>query len=152
MPYPYSTDEQLNTSTNRWMLIGVFLLVGIVAMFPLYRSYEPSSREGAREDQAQSLAEEGETIWQLNCSSCHGLAGEGGTAPALNSKQFLQTVTDQQAASLVAVGIPGSQMSAYSQDYGGPLTSEQIKAVVALVRSWEPDAPDLPDWREMVGG
>ncbi|MBG7603736.1 MAG: cytochrome c [Actinobacteria bacterium] len=152
MRYSYSTDEKLNRSTNKWMLIGVFLLVGIVAMFPLYRSYEPSSREGSREAQAASLAEEGETIWQLSCSSCHGLAGEGGSAPALNSKQFLQTASDDQAATLIAVGIPGSQMSAYSQDFGGTLTSEQIQAVVALIRSWESDAPDRPDWRDVVGG
>jgi uncharacterized protein (DUF736 family) len=43
-------------------------------------------------------------------------------------------------------------MSAYSQDFGGTLTSEQIQAVVALIRSWESDAPDRPDWRDMVGG
>jgi ubiquinol-cytochrome c reductase cytochrome c subunit len=152
MSHPYSTDEEVDRSTNTWMLVGVFLLIGIVAMFPLYRSYEPSSREGAREDQAQSLAAEGESIWPLSCSSCHGLNGEGATAPALNSKQFLQTASDEQTATLIAVGVPGSQMSAYSQDHGGPLTSEQIKAVVALIRSWELDAPDRPDWRDMIGG
>ena len=152
MPLTYSSDEKLDRSTNTWMAVGVLLLVGIVAMFPLYRSYEPSSREGAREAQAVSLAEEGETIWQLNCSSCHGLAGEGGTAPALNSEQFLQSASDKQAGTLIAVGVPGSQMSAYSQDFGGTLTSEQIKSVVALIRSWEPDAPDRPDWRDMIGG
>ncbi len=43
-------------------------------------------------------------------------------------------------------------MSAYSLDYGGPLTSEQIQSVVTYIRSWEPDAPDRPDWRDMIGG
>lgn len=152
MAYPYSTDEDLDRSTNRWMLIGVVLLVGIVAMFPLYRSYEPGARADARSAQEASLAEEGESIWQLSCSSCHGLAGEGGTAPALNSQQFLQSASDGQVATLIAVGVPGSQMSAYSQDFGGPMTSEQINSLVALIRSWEPNAPDLPDWRDMVGG
>ncbi|NOX29683.1 MAG: cytochrome c [Actinobacteria bacterium] len=152
MPYEYSTDDKLDRSTNSWMLIGVVLLVGIVAMFPLYRSYEPSSRDGARQAQSASLAQEGESIWQLSCASCHGLAGEGGTAPALNSEQFLQTASDEQTATLIAVGIPGSQMSAYSQDFGGQLTSQQIKALVTLIRSWEPNAPDVPDWRDMIGG
>jgi mono/diheme cytochrome c family protein len=89
-------------------------------------------------------------VWQFNCSQCHGLAGEGVIGPALNSKQFLQSANDEQARTLVAVGVPGSQMSAYSLDYGGPLTSEQIKSVVAYIRSWEPTAPDRPDWRDML--
>ena len=152
MPHSYSTDDELNRSTNTWMIVGVGLLLALAAMFPIYRSYEPSSRSGARTAQAASLAEEGETVWQFNCSSCHGLSGEGGTAPALNSKQFLQSATDEQASSLIAVGIPGSQMSAYSFDFGGPLTSEQIKSVAALIRSWESDAPDRPDWRDMIDG
>jgi hypothetical protein len=61
--------------------------------------------------------------------------------------QFLQSATDGQIESLIAVGVPGSQMSAYSQDYSGPLTSEQIKALRVFLRSWEDDAPDRPDWR-----
>jgi hypothetical protein len=43
-------------------------------------------------------------------------------------------------------------MSAYSLDYGGPLTSEQIKALTTFVRSWEEDAPDRPDWRDVIDG
>lgn len=152
MSHSYSTDDELDRSTNTWMIVGVGLLAALAAMFPIYRTYEPSSRSEARVAQAASLAEEGETVWQFNCSSCHGLAGEGGTAPALNSEQFLQSATDEQVGTLIAVGIPGSQMSAYSFDFGGPLTSEQIKSVVTLIRSWEPDAPDRPDWRDMIDG
>ena len=124
----------------------------MAAVFPLYRWYEPGNRDDARAAQEASLAAKGESIWQFNCASCHGLAGEGGVGPALNSTQFLQSATDEQVRSLTAVGVPGSQMSAYSLDFGGPLTSEQIKAVVTYIRSWEPDAPDRPDWRDMVGG
>ena len=39
-------------------------------------------------------------------------------------------------------------MSAYSQDFGGPLTGEQIKALAIYIWSWEPDAPDRPEWRD----
>lgn len=152
MSHEYTTDEELEASTNQWMVVGAGLLIAMALVFPFYRWYEPSTREDARVEQADSLAREGESIWQLNCSSCHGLAGEGGVGPALNSQQFLQSATDEQARTLIAVGIPGSQMSAYSLDYGGQLTSEQIRAVVAFLRSWEDDAPDRPDWRDMVGG
>jgi mono/diheme cytochrome c family protein len=152
MPYAYQTDEELEASTNRWMIAGAVLLALMAAVFPFYRWYEPSARADARDEQAAALAAEGGSVWQASCSSCHGLNGEGGVGPALNSKQFLQASTDDQAATLIAVGIPGSQMSAYSLDHGGPLTSEQIKSVVAYIRAWEPDAPDRPDWRDMLGG
>ena len=150
--YRDPTDEQIERSTNNYMVAGVVLLGLMVLVFPLYRFYEPSARDEARTSQEASLAEKGESLWEFNCASCHGLAGEGGVGPALNSTQFLQSATDEQGRTLIAVGVPGSQMSAYSLDYGGPLTSEQIRAVMTYIRSWESDAPDRPDWRDMVGG
>lgn len=144
----YDVDTELEASTNRVMMIGSVLLIGMALVFPLYRWVEPSARQEARLVQLDSLAETGQTLWGFNCSSCHGLNGEGGVGPALNSQQFLQAATDEQTAQIIAVGIPGSQMSAYSQDYAGPLTSEQIRALAIYIRSWEEDAPDVPDWRE----
>ena len=150
--YRDPTDDEIERSTNNFLVAGVVLLGLMALVFPLYRYYEPSARDEARTSQEASLAEEGESLWEFNCASCHGLAGEGGVGPALNSTQFLQSATDEQGRTLIAVGVPGSQMSAYSLDYGGPLTSEQIRSVMTYIRSWEPDAPDRPDWRDMVGG
>lgn len=144
----WETDEELEASTNRVMLLGAVLLIAMAAVFPLYRWFEPANRESSREAQLDSLAEKGESLWGFNCASCHGLNGEGGIGPALNSQQFLQAAADDQIQLLIAVGVPGSQMGAYSQDFGGPLTTEQIKALQVFIRSWEPDAPDRPDWRD----
>ena len=144
----YEVDEELEASTNRVMLIGAALMVLMALVFPLYRWFEPLNRDEAREEQLDSLAEAGEQLWSFNCASCHGLNGEGTIGPALNAEQFLQSSTDEQTRLLIAVGVPGSQMGAYSQDFGGPLTSEQIKALSVYIRSWEPDAPDRPDWRD----
>ena len=80
--------------------------------------------------------------------ACHGADGLGGVGPALNSEQFLTTVTDEQMSLLIAVGIPGTEMSAYSLDFGGPLTLEQIDALTTYLRSLEEGAPDFPGWRE----
>jgi mono/diheme cytochrome c family protein len=148
MPYGYTTDPELDRSTNRVMVIGAVLLLAMAAAFPLYLVYEPSAREDARAVQLASLAEEGENVWSFNCASCHGIDGEGVTAPALNSQQFLQSASDEQIQLLVSVGVPGTAMGAYSQDFAGPLTSEQIKAITTYLRSWEEDAPDRDDWRD----
>jgi mono/diheme cytochrome c family protein len=147
MPYGFRTDADLDRSTNKLMAWGVGLIGAMVLAFPFYRWFEPAAREEARDVNLQSLATQGEQTYSLNCSSCHGLNGEGGVGPALNSQQFLSSAGDEQIRLLVAVGIPGTQMSAYSQDYGGPLTSEQIKAIAVFLRSWEETAPDRPDWR-----
>lgn len=146
----YETDEALEESTNRVMAIGAVLLIAMAAVFPLYRFYEPANRDEARAEHLDSLAKTGEGLWSLNCSSCHGLSGGGGIGPALNSKQFLQAANNEQIETFIAVGVPGSQMSAYSQDFAGPFTSEQIRAVTLYLRSWEEDAPDREDWREPV--
>jgi len=148
----YDVDTELEASTNKVMMIGSVLLVAMALVFPLYRWFEPVNREASREAQLESLAESGQTLWGFNCSSCHGLNGEGGVGPVLNSQQFMQAATDDQMAQIIAVGVPGSQMSAYSQDYAGPLTSEQIKALTTYIRSWEEDAPDVPDWRAGLPG
>ena len=144
----YDVDTELEASTNKVMMIGSILLIAMAMVFPLYRWVEPTNREESREAHLNSLAETGQTLWGFNCSSCHGLNGEGGVGPALNSQQFLQAATDQQTEQIIAVGVPGSQMSAYSQDYAGPLTSEQIRALAVYIRSWEEDAPDVPGWRD----
>jgi mono/diheme cytochrome c family protein len=148
MPYGFRNDEDLDRSTNAVMKWGLILMVGLVLVFPFYRWFEPANREAARELHLTSLAQQGSQIWSLNCASCHGLNGEGGVGPALNSQQFLQSATDEQTILLVSVGIPGTLMSAYALDHGGPLTSEQIRAVAIYMRSWEETAPDRPDWRD----
>lgn len=151
MGYDYPSDEEMERSTNRVMVWGGILMLLMALVFPFYRWFEPEARAESREAQLASLVEQGSSIWELNCASCHGLNGEGGVGPALNSMQFLQSATDQQIQGLIAVGVPGSQMNAYSLDFGGPLTTEQIKAVTVFLRAWEPEAPDRPDWRETTG-
>lgn len=146
----YEVDTELEESTNKVMAIGLVLMVALVLVFPLYRLTEPANREDARAEQLDALATAGESVWSFNCSSCHGLNGEGAVGPALNSKQFLESANDTQIQHLVSVGVPGTQMAAFSQDFGGPLTSEQIKSITVYLRSWEKDAPDNPDWRAML--
>jgi hypothetical protein len=78
--------------------------------------------------------------------------GQGISAPALNSQQFLTSVTDAQMTNIIRGGIPGTAMPAWLTDYGGPLTDQEIAALVTYIRSWEPTAPSRPDWRTPSGG
>lgn len=52
-----------------------------------------------------------------------------------------------QIQNLVAVGIPGTDMSAWGLDHGGTLTDEQTQQITTHLRSLEEAAPSVPDWR-----
>lgn len=143
-------DERLEGSTVRWMQGGAVILALMVLAFPLYRAQEPGARARAAEQRAAELSAQGADIFAVTCAPCHGEDGLGGMAPALNSQQFLTSATDDQIEGLIALGVPGSTMAAYSIDFGGPLTQEQIVALAVYLRSLEEAAPDNPAWRDML--
>jgi mono/diheme cytochrome c family protein len=146
MPPPRDSVD-LNASTIRWMRAGVVLMALFFAMFPAYRLYEPAGRAEARANQRAFLAAQGADLFDSSCSGCHGEAGIGGIAPAVGTRDFLELADDTQISQLIAHGMPGSEMVAYSIDLGGPLTSSQIGAITTYLRSLEADAASNPLWR-----
>ena len=145
-------DPIVARSTRRWQQAGVWLLLVLVLSFPMYKLTEDSRRASATSQRDQAQIAAGTQLWAGNCAVCHGPMGEGVDAPALNSQEFLTTVTDAQIRDIMRGGVPGTEMPAWLSDYGGPLTEEQIQALVVFMRSWEPTAPPRPDWRTLSGG
>jgi mono/diheme cytochrome c family protein len=145
-------DPALVRSTRRWQQAGIWLMLVLVLSFPLYKLTESSRRANAAALQQQAQITTGTQLWALNCAECHGKMGQGISAPALNSQQFLTSVTDAQMTNIIRGGIPGTAMPAWLTDYGGPLTDQEIAALVTYIRSWEPTAPSRPDWRTPSGG
>jgi len=105
-------------------------------------------RDRAARDQQRTYARLGEGLFANNCAACHGRAASGDSGPTLNSKQFLTSTSDEQMRLLIAGGVSGTSMPAWSLDFGGPLTDEQIRQLVAYLRSLEPNAPSVPNWRQ----
>jgi len=139
--------EWLQRSLDRYLTWGLVFMVVLLVAFPLYHLREPTLRADAKAEQQQNYEKTGGELFSTNCASCHGKQATGGTAPTLNSKQFLSTTTDNQIALIVTGGVSGSSMSAWSLDYGGSLTDEQIRQMVTYLRTLEPKAPSIPDWR-----
>jgi len=137
----------VEASTDKWRWAGLILMGLFFLAFPLFRFYEPAQRADAREAQTGYLAAEGSELYETNCSECHGREGTGAIAPALGSAEFLESVTDTQITQLTALGIPGSEMVAYSNDFGGPLTSQEITAITVYLRSLEEEAFSMANWR-----
>lgn len=138
----------LERSLNRYMAWGLVFMIVLLAGFVAYRVREPSLRRDALKQQNTSYTKIGAQLFASNCAQCHGAqASGGGSAPTLNSRQFLKATSDDQIRMLVSSGVPGSAMSAWSLDNGGTLTDEQIRGVVTYLRSLEANAPDIPKWR-----
>jgi cbb3-type cytochrome c oxidase subunit III len=137
---------ELVDSTRRWMWAGLVLMALFVVAFPIYRIYEPGQRAEARENQLGFLAAHGEDLFTSDCASCHGPLGRGGLGPAIGSTDFLESVNDDQIAQLISVGVPGTEMVSYSLDHGGPLTSQEIRAITVYLRSLEEEAEPNPLW------
>jgi len=146
-PPPFE-PASLERSLDRYLAVGLVFMLVLVGGFVAYQVREPSLRDDAKAEQQSSYQEIGTELFDKNCSSCHGKGAVGGSAPVLDSKEFLKTTTNEQIQNLVAGGVSGTDMSAWSLAYGGTLTDEQVRQISTYLRSLEADAPSVPTWRK----
>jgi cbb3-type cytochrome c oxidase subunit III len=119
------------------------LTVAILILFQLYIFNEPNRISTVMAHDNMVAVSAGQTIFQNNCTLCHGDNGEGTRGrPALNDKHFLDSTNDDVIFSVISSGVPNTEMPAWNQSHGGPLTDEDIQNVVAFLRAWQPTAPD----------
>lgn len=96
--------------------------------------------------------EEGAQLFASNCAACHGQFGQGGPNPGrpgdlippISSAEFLGTRDDATLRNIVSQGQPDLGMNPFGSAYGGPLTDDQIDAIVAFVRAWQANPPQIP--------
>jgi mono/diheme cytochrome c family protein len=134
-------------------LVITMILLGYVAVTEQDRMANFATAYNARQIEA------GASLFESNCSPCHGLDGKGtGRAPALNTPDLLtngkRLAEVQWAGTLhdfilatVSGGRPRpsvqfsqypQRMPTWSQDFGGPLRDDQIGYIVAYVLNWAP--------------
>jgi cytochrome c6 len=87
------------------------------------------------------------TNWSNNCVQCHGPDGSANTGmgKALNAKnltdaQIQSSFTDAQAAAAIKDGVAKDGMTRMIA-FGGKLSDEEIKALVAYVRTLKKQSP-----------
>jgi mono/diheme cytochrome c family protein len=145
-PPPFEPSA-LERSLDRYLAVGLVFMMVLIAGFGAYRLREPTLRKHAQAAQLSSYRDIGTQLFATNCSECHGKGGVGGSAPVLNSQQFLKGTSDVQISNLIAGGVPGTEMPAWSLAFAGTLTDQQIQQIVTYLRSLEPNAPSVPTWR-----
>ena len=87
---------------------------------------------------------QGAAVYQANCVMCHGPEGRGRFGAPL-AKSWPGNQPDVYVHEVVSDGIDGSTMPAWSQEQGGPLTSQDIDNVTAYVLSLEPSQPSATE-------
>ncbi len=95
-------------------------------------------------------AEAGRASYQRFCGFCHGVDGEGyvaDSANALASPEFIRTASDELLRTATIRGRPGTPMSGWGDEVGGPLSPTQVDDVVAFLRTWQSAPPiELEPW------
>jgi mono/diheme cytochrome c family protein len=98
-------------------------------------------------DDADRVAR-GEELF-ATCAGCHGQGGSGitGTGPRLNSESFLAAASDEMLLRTISQGRSGTTMIPWGQS----LSDEDIRSLVAYIRSWGPVEPAELDQSPLDG-
>ncbi len=128
---------------ERMMVAGLVLTILAIIGFTVFWLQDTTRLAKAADSLNRERVSAGAKIYQAQCVSCHGSQGEGGVGMVLNSKQLLKSTPDEVFFSLIRSGVPNTKMPAWSIQFGGPLTDEDVRNVVAFIRNWEPKAPDI---------
>lgn len=75
------------------------------------------------------------TLYNQNCSACHGEHGQNGPALDLANPVYQGLVDDASLKKWITNGMPGTEMPAFGESAGGFLTEQQIDALVAGMRA-----------------
>lgn len=99
--------------------------------------------------------EAGARLLEANCARCHGLQGQGGIGPALNSIDLFsgqrlaeikwQGGLENYLRGVINAGRPrasaafanaAERMPAWGQEFGGPLRQDEVGDLVAFIVNW----------------
>ena len=75
------------------------------------------------------------TLYAQNCAGCHGAEGRGGAAIALADPVYLAIADNLSMRKVIAGGVRGTAMPAFTQSAGGMLTDKQIDVITEGMRS-----------------
>jgi mono/diheme cytochrome c family protein len=95
--------------------------------------------------------QQGARLFADNCAVCHGQFGQGGPNPVqagdllspISTTEYLGTRDDTTLRNVISQGQPDLGMSPFGSAFGGPLDDEQIDALIAYMRSWQTNPPQV---------
>lgn len=150
---PYLSDEELEGTKLDRSLTFALVVLGITSLIiPFYWLAEPGRQDGSLELKNETFVIRGERLYTggAQCVNCHAAGGLGGPAPYVfqdANGQFLGNATwnapalnnvllrysEEEVASILNFGRPGSPMAAWGTPGGGPLTDQQVEYLIAYL-------------------
>jgi plastocyanin/mono/diheme cytochrome c family protein len=127
---------------------GALIMLAIVSlMIPVFWILESNGEAMAKAEQHKIAVQRGATLYAQYCFQCHGTRGQGRVGPKLNGNPAVNKLSDADLLRIINGGIYNTDvtqldkpvMPAWSQDYGGPLTNNDIQYLFELIRSSDPD-------------
>jgi len=142
------------------IIIGTILVLLSAVILIILGVREPQRLADYDVQQAAGRIEFGASIFEANCTICHGSEGQGlpGVAPSLRSEEFFteriaevgwEGSLEDYIVSVVTVGRqvstrPGEYvgggtpaMPTWSEKFGGPLRDDQIRAVATYIMNFQ---------------
>ena len=116
--------ERGGRAGGAWLL-GAALAAAPAGAAAAERQTGPPLDEAAPEELTQ-----GQRLFDIHCSRCHGLGGVGGEGPNLMRENLRRSTTDEALLSIVEDGIEGTDMPG-----AWTLNGQEIRGVAAYVRS-----------------
>ena len=124
---------------------GVVLLLALLIVGALYSAVMTSPAAQASSAAAQEQVEEGRALFLQNCSSCHGLGGEGSSDGPTLIGVGAASVDFQVGTGRMPLAAPGAQ----APDKAVTFTDEQIAAMAAYVATLGP-GPAIPTEEQLA--
>jgi len=152
---PERSAQVVRQSSNaRW--VGFLAVVVVILFVAIYWFYEIGTPLGLTEPRLDSEAaaqqviavERGYNLYQANCARCHGVNGEGGIGPILNSQEKLfQHLNEDYLRTILTVGgryacgTANSMMPVWADDGNppGPLNYMQINELIDFLMATNED-------------
>lgn len=120
--------------------IGIVALSSAVVFFVFSCATFLHADDAENKTPATGVLETGAALYEKYCAMCHGPAGEGYLADeaiALSNPDFLVSASDDYILQGILRGRPGTPMSAWSKEMGGPLTKMDAQTILSFIRSWQ---------------
>ena len=142
----------------KWQIaLGTLSIAALAGLFAILALGEQGRMATFTSAYEARQVESGAALFENSCRPCHGPQGKGvpGLAPSINAAdlfngQRLASVgyagtLEDYLRSVIAAGRPvpsaganyPNRMPTWGQEFGGPLRSDQIDALVTFIANWE---------------
>lgn len=104
-------------------------LIQIIDFIRLWRKKAPNF---SNIQEASGNLQLGNSIYQEQCSTCHGSSGRGDFAPAINNQDFLSIASNKFLYQTLVVGRSNTAMPSWSR-----LSAIDLASLIKVIRSWQ---------------